>query len=122
MKKRLAFDASCVLETEVPIPFLGSGLNWYNQRVCSWEVGRHSRLLAFLGRMLSSFNGQTTLHGIFWQKSVHFYSIACIVVDWVRIPVIVTMGSDGAYWRQADLLILVSMFPVMAYNYISCRH
>ncbi|KAJ4355216.1 hypothetical protein N0V95_003111 [Ascochyta clinopodiicola] len=121
MKKRIAFDASCVLETEVPTTFLGPGLNWYNQRVRSWEMGRHGRLLAFMGRMLFSFNGQTTLHGIFWQKFVHFYSIACIVVDWVRIPVLVTMGSNGAYWRQAGLLMLVSIFPVMVYNYISCR-
>ncbi|KAJ4993098.1 hypothetical protein SVAN01_01450 [Stagonosporopsis vannaccii] len=121
MKKRIAFDASCVLETEVPTTFLGPGLNWYNQRVRSWEMGRHGRLLAFMSRMLFSFNGQTTLHGIFWQKFVHFYSIACIVVDWVRIPVLVTMGGNGAYWRQAGLLMLVSIIPVMAYNYISCR-
>lgn len=121
MKKRIAFDASCVLETEVPTTFIGPGLNWYNQRVRSWEMGRHGRLLAFLGRMLFSFNGQTTLHGIFWQKFVHFYSIACIIVDWVRVPVLVTMGANGAYWRQAGLLMLVSIFPVMAYNYLSCR-
>lgn len=121
MKKRIAFDASCVLETEVPTTFLGPGLNWYNQRVRSWEMGRHGRLLAFMGRMLFSFNGQTTLHGIFWQKFVHFYSIACIIVDWVRVPVLVTMGGNGAYWRQAGLLMLVSIFPVLAYNYISCR-
>jgi len=121
MKKRIAFDASCVLETEVPTTFLGPGLNWYNQRVRSWEMGRHGRLLAFMGRMLFSLNGQTTLHGIFWQKFVHFYSIACIIVDWVRIPVLVTMGGNGVYWRQAGLLMLVSIIPVMAYNYISCR-
>jgi cellulose synthase/poly-beta-1,6-N-acetylglucosamine synthase-like glycosyltransferase len=121
MKKRIAFDASCVLETEVPTTFLGPGLNWYNQRVRSWEMGRHGRLLAFMGRMLFSLNGQTTLHGIFWQKFVHFYSIACIIVDWVRVPVLVTMGGNGAYWRQGGLLMLVSMFPVLAYNYISCR-
>ncbi|KAJ4412415.1 hypothetical protein N0V91_000888 [Didymella pomorum] len=121
MKKRIAFDASCVLETEVPTTFLGPGLNWYNQRVRSWEMGRHGRLLAFIGRMLFSFNGQTTLHGILWQKFVHFYSIACIIVDWVRVPVLVTMGGNGAYWRQAGLLMLVSILPVLAYNYLSCR-
>ncbi|KAF9696990.1 hypothetical protein EKO04_004997 [Ascochyta lentis] len=97
MKKRIAFDASCVLETEVPTTFLGPGLNWYSQRFRPWEMGRHGRLLAFMGRMLFSFNGQTTLHGIVWQKFVHFYSIACIIVDWVRIPVLVTMGSNGTY-------------------------
>jgi cellulose synthase/poly-beta-1,6-N-acetylglucosamine synthase-like glycosyltransferase len=121
MKKRIAFDASCVLETEVPTTFIGPGLNWYNQRVRSWEMGRHGRLVAFLDRLLFSLNGQTTIHGIFWQKLVYVYSIACIVIDWVRIPVLVTMGGNGAYWRQAGLLMLVSIFPPMAYNYLSCR-
>ncbi|KAJ4310500.1 hypothetical protein N0V94_008417 [Neodidymelliopsis sp. IMI 364377] len=121
MKKRIAFDASCVLETEVPTTFIGQGLNWYNQRVRSWDMGRHGRLIAFLDRLLFSLNGQTTIHGIFWQKLVYVYSIACIVIDWVRIPVLVTMGGNGAYWRQAGLLMLVSVFPPLAYNYLSCR-
>jgi hypothetical protein len=84
-------------------------------------MGRHGRILAFLGRMLFSLNGQTTPWGIFWQKFVHFYSLACIVVDWVRVPVLATMGANGKYWRQAGLLMLVSVLPVMWYNYISCR-
>lgn len=82
MKKMIAFDARCILETEVPTTFLGEGLNWYNQRVRSWEMGRHGRLFAFADRLLFSFNGQTTPWGIFAQKFIHLYSIACIVVDW----------------------------------------
>jgi hypothetical protein len=113
IKKRVAFDASCVLETEVPTTFIGPAFNWYEQRVWSREMGRHGRILAFLGRMLFSLNGQTTLHSILWQKFVHFYSIACIVLDWVRVPVVVTMGTNGAYWRQAGALMAVSILPIM---------
>lgn len=47
--------------------------------------------------------------------------MACIIVDWVRIPVIVTMGANGAYWRQAGLLSLVSIFPILWFKYVSCR-
>jgi hypothetical protein len=54
MKKRIAFDATCVLETEVPTTVLGPGLNWWNQRYRSWEMGRHGRLIAFTDRMLLS--------------------------------------------------------------------
>jgi hypothetical protein len=113
MKKRIAFDAFCVLETEVLTTFIVPALNWYEQRVWSWEMGRHGRVLAFLGHMLFSLNGPTILHSILWQKFVHFYSIACIVLDWVRVPVVVTMGANGAYWRQAGALMAVSIIPIM---------
>lgn len=39
MKKLIAFDARCILETEVPTTIFGQGLNWYKQRVRSWEMG-----------------------------------------------------------------------------------
>jgi hypothetical protein len=39
-----------------------------------------------------------------FNKFILFYSIACIIVDWVHVPMIVTMGASGACWRQADLL------------------
>ncbi|KAK0341989.1 hypothetical protein LTR91_026885 [Friedmanniomyces endolithicus] len=107
MKKRVGFDASCILETEVPTTVFGKGLNWYHQRVRSWEMGRHGRLLAFLDRFFFSFNGLTNPIAILAQKLILFYSIACIIVDWVRIPVIVTMGANGAYWRQAGSLSLL---------------
>jgi cellulose synthase/poly-beta-1,6-N-acetylglucosamine synthase-like glycosyltransferase len=121
MKKRIGFDASCVLETEVPTTVFGTGLNWYHQRVRSWEMGRHGRLLAFLDRFFLSLNGLKNPIAILAQKFILFYSVACIIVDWVRIPVIVTMGANGAYWRQAGLLSLVSIFPILWFKYVSCR-
>jgi cellulose synthase/poly-beta-1,6-N-acetylglucosamine synthase-like glycosyltransferase len=121
MKKRIGFDAACVLETEVPTTVFGTGLNWYHQRVRSWEMGRHGRLLAFLDRLFLSLNGLKNPIAILAQKFILFYSVACIIVDWVRIPVIVTMGANGAYWRQAGLLSLVSIFPILWFKYVSCR-
>jgi hypothetical protein len=82
MKKFIAFDARCILETEVPTTIFGQGLNWYKQRVRSWEMGRHGRLLAFADRLFLSLNGQRTPWAILTQKFIHFYSIACIIVDW----------------------------------------
>lgn len=121
MKKFIAFDPRVILETEVPTTIFGPGLNWWMQRKNSWEMGRHGRLLAFLGRLFLSFNGQRTLHGIITQKFLLLYSIASIIVDWVRVPVLVTMGGNIAYWRTALLLTLFSVFPLLAYKYISCR-
>lgn len=123
MKKTIGFDSSCVLETEVPTTVFGKGLNWYHQRVRSWEMGRHGRLLAFLDRFFFSFNGLSLKKplAILAQKFILFYSVACIIVDWVRVPVIVTMGANGDYWRQAGLLSLVSIFPILWFKYVSCR-
>lgn len=122
MKKRIAFDASCVLETEVPTNILGPGLNWWNQRYRSWEMGRHGRLLAFADRLLFGLNGQTTPWGIFTQKFIHLYSIATIVVDWVRIPVFVTMGPSPHFWFLGCLLMLAATLPILAFKYINARH
>jgi hypothetical protein len=121
MKKGIGFDAACVLETEVPTSVFGKGLNWYHQRVRSWEMGRHGRLLAFLDRFFLSLNGLKNPVAILAQKFILFYSIACIIVDWVRVPVIVTMGTNGDYWRQAGLLSLVSILPILWFKYVSCR-
>jgi hypothetical protein len=122
MKKRIAFDATCVLETEVPTTVLGPGLNWWNQRYRSWEMGRHGRLIAFADRMLLSLNGQTTPWGIFTQKFIHLYSIATIIVDWVRIPVFVTMGGDPNFWRLGIPLMLAATLPILAFKYFNARN
>jgi cellulose synthase/poly-beta-1,6-N-acetylglucosamine synthase-like glycosyltransferase len=121
MKKRIAFDARVVLETEVPTTILGPGLNWWKQRKNSWEMGRHGRLFAFLRALFTSFNGQNTIAGIVAQKTIHTYAIASIIVDWIRIPVLITMSNDLVFWRQALLLSLLSMFPLLAFKYINAR-
>ncbi|KAF2112784.1 hypothetical protein BDV96DRAFT_623053 [Lophiotrema nucula] len=123
MKKRIAFDASCVLETEVPTTiFGGPGLNWWNQRYRSWEMGRHGRLLAFAGRLFCGLNGQRTPQGIFAQKFIHLYSIATIIVDWIRIPVFVTMGPSPRFWLLGGLLTLAAVLPILAFKYINARN
>jgi hypothetical protein len=123
MKKRIAFDATCILETEVPTTiFGGPGLNWWNQRYRSWEMGRHGRLLAFADRLLFSLNGQKTPWSIFTQKFLHLYSIATILVDWVRIPVFVTMGASPRFWIVGCSLMLVATIPTFVFKYVSARH
>lgn len=121
MKRRIAFDATMVLETEVPTTIFGPGLNWWQQRKNSWEMGRHGQLLKFAGRLLLSLNGQTTISGILAQKTIHLYAIASIAVDWLRVPVLVTMGSNAIFWRQALLISLASILPLMAFKYIKAR-
>ena len=121
MKKRIAMDARIILETEVPTTIFGRGLNWWKQRKNSWEMGRHGRLFAFAGRLFLSLNGQNTIQGVLAQKFIHAYAIACITCDWVRVPVLVSMGTNPLFWRETLLLTLSSALPLLAFKLISAR-
>lgn len=119
INKRIAFDGRVVLATEVPRTLLGPGLNWFKQRVKSWEMGRHGLLVKFIQRFFA-LNGQRTPQGIFAQKFIMLYSTASIAIDYVRIPIFVTMGNDTGFWRNVILLSLVAILPLLLYNYIKC--
>lgn len=119
MKKRIAFDFRVVLATEVPTTLLGPELNWFKQRIKSWEMGRHKMLVTFLRRFFA-LNGQDTMTGFLAQKAIMLYNIATIFVDWIRIPVFVTMGYSGLFWFKAALMTLASVVPLLLYNYIKC--
>jgi hypothetical protein len=68
-----------------------------------------------------SLNGQNTIKGIVTQKFIHCYAIATLIVDWVRIPVLVTMGGNPVFWRQALLLTQVSMIPLLIFRFVHTR-
>ncbi|CAG7561998.1 unnamed protein product [Fusarium equiseti] len=119
LNKRIAFDAQVTLATEVPSTVLGPGLNWCKQRVKSWEMGRHS-LIWKLFRYLFRMNGQRTIAGILMQKFLFLYTLACLVIDWVRIPVLVALGAHKQYWIFFCSLAFVACLPPLLYNYISC--
>ncbi|KAL4728139.1 hypothetical protein ACLX1H_004874 [Fusarium chlamydosporum] len=119
LNKRIAFDAQVTLATEVPSTVLGPGLNWCKQRVKSWEMGRHSLIWKLL-RHLFRMNGQRTIAGILMQKFLFIYTLACLVIDWVRIPVLVALGAHKQYWIFFCSLAFVACLPPLLYNYISC--
>ncbi|KAH7111536.1 hypothetical protein EDB81DRAFT_894248 [Dactylonectria macrodidyma] len=119
MKKRIAFDARVVLATEVPTTLLGPGLNWFKQRVKSWEMGRHGLAVKFIQRFFA-LNGQTTIYGILAQKFIMFYSLASIVIDWIRIPCLVALGGHAGYWPFFGGLSAATLLPPLLYNYYTC--
>ncbi|KAH7267746.1 uncharacterized protein BKA55DRAFT_590077 [Fusarium redolens] len=119
--KGIAFDAQVTLATEVPATVLGPGLNWCKQRIKSWEMGRHS-LIWKITRHLFRMNGQRTIQGILMQKGLFLYILACLVIDWVRIPVLVALGAHKEYWIFFFGLAFVACLPPLLYNYLSCWH
>ncbi|KAF5640473.1 hypothetical protein F52700_3624 [Fusarium sp. NRRL 52700] len=119
--KGIAFDAQVTLATEVPATVLGPGLNWCKQRIKSWEMGRHSLIWKIM-RHLFRMNGQRTIQGVLMQKGLFLYVLACLVIDWVRIPVLVALGAHKEYWIFFFGLAFVACLPPLLYNYLSCRH
>lgn len=117
--KSIALDYNVVLATEVPVTLIGPGLNWFKQRVLSWEMGRHKMLFTLIRRVFSN-NGQSTLTGVIAQKAFLLYNITTLVVDWIRVPVFVTMGYSGQFWIKVALFSLISIIPLILYNYIKC--
>ncbi|KAF5581861.1 hypothetical protein FPANT_8780 [Fusarium pseudoanthophilum] len=119
--KGIAFDAQVTLATEVPATVLGPGLNWCKQRIKSWEMGRHSLIWKIM-RHLFRMNGQRTIQGVLMQKGLFLYILACLVIDWVRIPVLVALGAHKEYWIFFFGLAFVACLPPLLYNYLSCWH
>lgn len=117
--KAIALDYNVVLATEVPLTLIGPGLNWFKQRVLSWEMGRHKMFFTLIRRVFSN-NGQSTLTGVIAQKAFLLYNITTLVVDWIRVPVFVTMGYSGLFWIKAALFSLISIIPLILYNYVKC--
>jgi cellulose synthase/poly-beta-1,6-N-acetylglucosamine synthase-like glycosyltransferase len=92
MGKKISIDASIILQTEVPASFLGPPLNYWQQRVRSWEMGRMSMLFKFISHFFR-INGQRTITGFLAQKLLQFYALYSIACDLIRVPLFVIMGS-----------------------------
>lgn len=58
--------------------------------------------------------------GFLAQKAIVLYNIATIFVDWIRIPVFVTMGYSGLFWFKAALMTFASVVPLLLYSFIKC--
>lgn len=121
MNLGIRFDARSFLATEVPTTFFGPGLNWWAQRQKSWEMGRHGLLFSFIRELLFSMPPKRTIQGIFWHKITFMYNICSIIIDWVRVPVFVALGTTWEWWRNAICLMMFSSVPPLLYNIWKCR-
>ena len=66
-------------------------------------MGRPKMLFSLIRRVFFSNDGQTTLTGVIAQKIFLLYNITNLVVDWIRVPVFVTMGYSGFFWIKFAL-------------------
>lgn len=122
MGKRLVYDAGIILNTEAPTTLFGPGLNWCKQRIKVWEMGRHAVTMKLAGRLFLSMNGQTDIKGIIMQKGSLLYYIANNLMDYIRLPLFVSLCPLPTFWKLVLPLSLLPTFHLLTYNYVKCYH
>lgn len=119
-QKRLTIDDSQVFATESPETLFGPAPNFYQQRVRSWEMGRHILYKEFF-QALFGRNGQRTAHGFAVQKLMQSYAIAINVLDWLRVPLFVAMGAESHFWTKSAIFAASPLVPALLFKYGICR-
>ena len=125
--ERMGIDASISFETVAPETFLGPPTagtpNYYNQRVRSWEMARHTLYWQFSKRFLFSLNGARTPVAIGWQKFTQFYNSTTNFIDWIRLPVFILLGGSGQFWlRSFAFFLFLPVVPIVLYRFIMTRN
>lgn len=125
--QRMGIDASISFETVAPETFLGPPTagtpNYYNQRVRSWEMARHTLYWQFSKRFLFSLNGARTPVAIGWQKFAQFYNSTTNFIDWIRLPMFILLGASGQFWlRSFAFIVFLPVVPLLPYRFIKTRN
>ncbi|KAJ9474530.1 hypothetical protein PHBOTO_005005 [Pseudozyma hubeiensis] len=125
--ERMGIDASISFETVAPETFLGPPTagtpNYYNQRVRSWEMARHTLYWQFSKRFLFSLNGARTPVAIGWQKFTQFYNSTTNFIDWIRLPMFILLGGSGQFWLKSfAFIIFLPIVPVLLYRFVKTRN
>jgi hypothetical protein len=121
LNKRMEIESGILLNTEVPETLAGASFpNYWQQRVRSWEMGRHLLYWHFTKRLFS-LNGQNTVSGFAMQKVSQSYALASNGVDWLRVPLYVAMGGNGAFWWRSAVFWMAPTLPLLLYKYSKCR-
>ncbi|EST09326.1 hypothetical protein PSEUBRA_000919 [Kalmanozyma brasiliensis GHG001] len=123
----MGIDASISFETVAPETFLGPKTagtpNYYNQRVRSWEMARHTLYYQFTKRFLFSLNGARGPVAIGWQKFTQFYNTTTNFIDWIRLPMFILLGGSGMFWLKSFAFILfLPILPLIPYRFIKTRN
>lgn len=120
---RLDVEATIQFNTLAPTTFMGVPLNYYQQRVRSWEMARHTLYWQFLKRYAFSLNGQRNPIGILWQKFAQTYTLLCNLVDFLRAPVLVLTIAYPNYWVIHPIFFFcLPMLPLIPYKLWKIRH
>lgn len=113
---KMEIAAGCWFDTEAPISYFGKSPNLYEQRVRSWEMGRHIYFFKFLKALLTVWKPSFSLNCV--MKSYQLYDVYSNISDWLRVPLFIYMGGNPQFWIRLAELNALSLLPTLSWNYI----
>ncbi|MEO5970715.1 MAG: glycosyltransferase family 2 protein [Bdellovibrionia bacterium] len=119
--KSMSVCATSFLNTEAPTTLFGSFPNYYQQRVRSWEMGRHVYFWKFVKNVVT-VGPPRTVAGHVFIKGVQSMAVVSNLVDYLRLPLMVVMATDSAYWTKLAGFSALSVIPPLVWNYNKIAH
>lgn len=118
----MRIESSVLVDTDAPTSICGAAPNYYCQRVRSWDMAEH----VYAGETLSLFftTSHSTILGTIIMKVFQFYSLFCILSDWIRLPV-VFLGfyiSWSLMLIKMGLVLVTSTLMILLWNLIGYRN
>lgn len=127
----MAFNAEAVVNTETPDTILGPGLNYYNQRVRSWDFAEHMTSWQHVMCVLFGYvrrNGGNGFFNVDVSKTVvkkvcQLYCVMCIISDWLRIPGIAyaIINFTPSFGVSLAIVLAVNLLIVLLWKFVPLR-
>ncbi len=119
---RLGYSMGAVsgttLATEAPASLFGAAPNFFDQRVCSWEMGRQAYFWWFVRQLVTVKPPSNSIIDCSMFKLAEFYAVYCNVVDWWKLPLCLLLVRSELYWIKLAGFYAASMVPALLWNYI----
>ena len=118
LRKSMKICATSFLSTEAPTTLFGNNPpNLYQQRVRSWDMGRHVYFLKFL-RTLGKHGPHRTFTGHAYIKTSEVLTVLSSVIDYLRVPVIVVLVAEPTFWVKTAAFTVIGVVPNILWNYV----
>lgn len=118
LRKAMVICASSCLKTEAPTTFCGnSDPNLYEQRVRSWDMGRHVYFFKFAKAVFLPGTPRSAL-GHTYTKGVQILTVISNVADYARIPILAVLIAEPGYWAKVGAFTAASTVPAILWNYV----
>lgn len=121
LRKTMKVCGSSFLNTSAPTTLFGAFPNYYQQRVRSWEMGRHVYFWKFVQNLVTPGPPRSAL-GHAFVKGVQFLAVVGNLADYARIPLMVIMRDDPSYWVKFGAFTVGSIAPAFWWNYVKLSH
>ncbi len=121
LRKTMKVCGASFLNTAAPTTLFGAFPNYYQQRVRSWEMGRHVYFWKFVQNLVTPGPPRSVV-GHAFVKGVQLLAVVGNLADYARIPLMVIMFNDPSYWAKFGAFTVGSIAPAFWWNYVKLSH